>query len=122
MQITELTHKVSNLYVHIDKQKHYSGRTCLLINSIEENWNEDTDTLSISITNEHLGLYIQPYDNDWMHCIGNKNKALKNGRAIIIKFTRYNIRKTFSWIIKESLKFDFLTNGKVDRYEILVWI
>ena len=61
MQITELTHKVSNLYVHIDKQKHYSGRTCLLINSIEENGNDDTDTLSISITNEHLGTIASIY-------------------------------------------------------------
>ena len=32
-------------------------------------------------------------DTDGTHHIGNKNKALKNDRAIIIKFTWYNIRK-----------------------------
>ena len=41
---------------------------------LEENRNEDTDTLSINIINEHLGLDIQPFDIDRMHRISNKNK------------------------------------------------
>ena len=38
-----------------------------------------------------------------MHRIGNKNKTRKKGRAIIIKFTRYNTRKKVFMNI-ESLK------------------
>ena len=57
------------------------------IHGVEENRNEDTDTLSINIINEHLGLDIQPSDIDRTHRIGNKHKAHKKGRAIIIKFT-----------------------------------
>ena len=60
---------------------------------MEENRNEDTDTLSINIINEHLGLDTQPCDIDRTNRIGNKNKARKKGRAIIIKFTRYSTRK-----------------------------
>ena len=89
----ELTGKVSNLSVQVDKQEQYPSRNCLLIHGIKENWNEDTYTLSMSIINKHLGLDVQPSDIDQMHCIGNKNKARKKGWAIIIKFTRYNIRK-----------------------------
>ena len=92
-QVVELTDKVSNLSVQVDKQEQYSRRNCLLIHGVEENRNEDTDTLSINIVNEHLGLDIQPSDIDRTHRIGNKNKVRKKGRAIIIKFTRYNTRK-----------------------------
>ena len=102
-QVTELTDKVSNLSVQVDKQEQYSRRNCLQIHDVEENRNEDTDTLSICIIKEHLGLDIQPSDIDGMHRIGNKNKACKKGRAIIIKFTRYNTRKKVS-MNKKSLK------------------
>ena len=44
-QITELPDKVSNLSVHVDEQEQYSRRNCLLIYGVEENRNEDTDTL-----------------------------------------------------------------------------
>ena len=40
-QVTELTDKVSNLSVQVDKQEQYSRRNCLLIHGIEENRNED---------------------------------------------------------------------------------
>ena len=43
---------------------------------LEENRNEDTDTLSINIINQHLGLDIQPFDIDPMHRISNKNKKV----------------------------------------------
>ena len=93
MQVTEVTDKVSNLSVQVDEIEKYYRQNCFLIHGVEENRNEDTDTLSINIINEHLGLDIQPSDIDRTHRIGNKNKARKKGRAIIIKFTRYNTRK-----------------------------
>ena len=102
-QVTELTDKVSNLSVQVDKQEQYSRRNCLLIHDVEENRNEDTNTLSICIIKEHLGLDIQPSDIDGTHRIGNKNKACKKGRAIIIKFARYNTRKKVS-MNKKRLK------------------
>ena len=64
-----------------------------LKHGVEENRNDDTDTLSINITNEHFGLDIQPSDIDQTHHTINKNKVRKKGRAIITKFTRYNTRK-----------------------------
>ena len=92
-QVTELTDKVSNLSVQVDEQEQYSRRNCLLIHGVEENRNQDTDTLSINIINEHLGLDIQASDIDRTNRLGNKNKARKKGRVIIIKFTRCNNRK-----------------------------
>ena len=92
-QVTELTDKVSNLSVQVDEQEQYSRRNCLLIHGVEENQNEDTDTFSINIINEHLGLDIQPSDIDRTHRIGNKNKTRKKGRATIIKLTRYKGKK-----------------------------
>ena len=89
-QVTELAGKVSNLPVKVDEQEQYSRRNFLLIHGVEENQNEDTDTLSISIINEHLGLDIQPSGIDRTHRTGNKNKVRKKGRAITIKFTRYD--------------------------------
>ena len=103
MQVKELTDKVSNLFVQVDEQEQYSRRNCLLIHGVEENQNEDTDILSINIINEHLGLDIQPSDIDRTHRIGNKNITRKKGRAIIIKFIRYNTRKKVFMNI-ESLK------------------
>ena len=71
-QVTELTDKVSNLSVQIDKQEQYFRRNCLLMHGVEENENEDTDTLSINIFNKHLGVDIHPSDIDQTHLIGNK--------------------------------------------------
>ena len=92
-QVTELAEKVSNLSVQADKQEQHSRGNCLLINGLEENRNEDTDTLSINIINKHFGLDIQPSDIDRTHRICNKIKASKKSRAIINKFTWYNNRK-----------------------------
>ena len=64
-----------------------------LKHGVEENRNEDTDTLSMNITNTHFGLDIQASDIDQTHHTINKNKVRKKGRAIITKFTRYNTRK-----------------------------
>ena len=93
IQFKEFADKVSNFSVQVDKQEQYSRRNCLLIHALEEVQNEDTDTLSINIINELLGLDIQPSDIDRTHRIGNKNKARKIVQVIIIKFTRYNTRK-----------------------------
>ena len=92
-QVTELTDKVSNLSVQVDEREQYSRRNSLLIHDVKENQNEDTDTLSINIINEHLELDIQPSDIDRTDRIGNKNKTRKKVRAIIITFSRYNTRK-----------------------------
>ena len=102
-QVTELTDKVINLSVQVDKQEQYSRQKCFLIYGVEENWNKDTDTLSTNVINEHLGLDIRPSDIDRTHRIGNKNKAHKKGPAIIIKVTRYNTRKKVL-MNKKSLK------------------
>ena len=93
MQFKEFADKVSNFSVQVDEQEQYSRRNCLLIDGLEEIQNEDSDTLSINIINELLGLDIQPSNIDRTHRICNKNKARKIVQVIIIKFTRYNTRK-----------------------------
>ena len=62
MEVMELTDKVSNPCVQVDKQEQYSRCNCLLIHAVNENRNEDYITLSISIINEHLGLHVEPSD------------------------------------------------------------
>ena len=64
IQVTEITNKVSNLYVQVDEQEQYVRQNFLLIHDVYENRNEDTDTVSISIINDHLTLDIQPSDID----------------------------------------------------------
>ena len=56
----------------------------------------------LALLNEHFGLDIQPSNLDRTHRISSKNKAHKTGRAITIKFTRYNIRKKV--FMKKKLK------------------
>ena len=97
-QATDLIVKISNLSVLDDTQEQYFWRNCLLIHGVEENRNEETDILSISIINEYLGRDIQLSDIGWTDLIGNKHTARKKGQAMIIKFTKYNIRRFFSWI------------------------
>ena len=53
-QVTELTDKVSNLSVQVDKQEQYSRQNCLLIHGIEENRNDNT--LSISVIDNTLSI------------------------------------------------------------------
>ena len=76
---------VLNIIENKTKRSNIPGEIGFYIHSVEENRNEDTDTLSINIINEHLGLDIQPSDIDRTHRIGNKHKARKKGRAIKIK-------------------------------------
>ena len=61
-QATDLIVKISNLSVLDDAQEQYFWRNCLLIHGVEENRNEETDILSISIINEYLGRDIQLSD------------------------------------------------------------
>ena len=68
----------------------------------------------LTFINERLELDIQPSDIDRTHRIGNKNKARKKGRAVIIKFTRCSSYRN-KYICYR--KFDFLTNDKVKRCE-----
>ena len=49
-EVRELTDKVINLSVRVDKQEQYSRQKCLLIHGVEENRNKDTDTLLMSIS------------------------------------------------------------------------
>ena len=84
MEVTELMDKVSNPCVQGDEQEQYSRWNCLLIHAVKENRNEDYITLSISIINKHLGLHVEPSDANRAHRIGNKNKARKKNRVIVI--------------------------------------
>ena len=67
-----------NLSVQVDEQKQCSRQNCLLIHGVELNRNEDTDTLSVNIINEHLGLDIQPSDIDRTHVLVTKIKHVRN--------------------------------------------
>ena len=64
--------------MQVDEQKQYSMQNCLLIHGVELNRNKDTDTLSVNIINEHLGLDIQPSDIDRTHVLVTKVKRVRN--------------------------------------------
>ena len=117
IQVTELTDKVL-FWTSWGTGAIFQAK--LLSNTWGKNIYEETD--------------IEQSDIDWTNRIGNKNKARKKGRAIIITFTRHNIRKKvfmnkrkFKWTdissteSLTSLRIAKLNNAR-DEYEInKVW-
>ena len=55
-----------------------------MIHGVDEIEGEDSDELSIKVTEEHMNQKIKPEDIDRSHRLGN--------RPIIVKYVRYNTR------------------------------
>lgn len=77
----------------IDDQEQYTRRNCLLLHGIPEDKEEDTDELVLKTLKDDLALQIDEKELDRTHRIGKPRKAGENPRPIIVKFSRYNLRR-----------------------------
>ena len=89
-----MSKRVDSLSGQVNKQEQYSRRNCLPLHGNPENKNEKTDDLCIATINEHLELSITEADIDLIHRIGKPRDAGQKSRATIVKFVRYNDRKS----------------------------
>ena len=85
--------KVENLETEIDKHEQYSRRNCLLVHGIVETDDEVTDDLVIETVSTKINIEISPADLDRTHRIGKKKPGQNEPRPIIVKLSRYNVRK-----------------------------
>ena len=69
-------------------------RNCLLLHGIPENKNEKTDDVCIVTINEQLERSITEADIGLTHRTGQSRDAAQKSRPIIVKFVRYNDRKS----------------------------
>ena len=91
-KVCALNERSKVLEESIDQQGQYSRRNCLLIHGVEENSNEDTDTLVLNIINNDLKIDLTEVAIDRAHCIGDPKKR-KKVRPITAKFVRCYDRK-----------------------------
>ena len=88
----------SSLYCH----EQYSRRNYLLIQSVKENKEKDTDKVVIEFFEKEMKEKLLANDMDRSHRLGEKQTG-KRPRPIIIKFTRQNVRNVI-FRKKENLK------------------
>ena len=102
-EIETLTNKIESLEKCSDDHEQYSRRNCLVLHGITEKDDEDTDQIVLDVIKEKMDITVTEADLDRSHRIGDKTKKRKKPRAIIIKFSRYNVRKKV-FTNKKSLK------------------
>ena len=90
-----MSKRVDSLSGQVDKQEQYSRRNCLLLHGIPRNNNEKTDNLCLAAMNDHLELSITEADIERTHRIGKPRDSGQKLRPIIVKFVRYNDRRTY---------------------------
>ena len=64
-----------------------------MVHGIVETDDEDTDDLVIETISKKVNIEISPVDLDRMHKIGKKKVGQNKSRPIIVKLSRYNVRK-----------------------------
>ena len=101
--VSVMNKKVENLEKEIDKHEQCSRQNCLLVHGIVETDDKVTDDLVIETISMKMNIEISPADLDRTHRIGKKTPGQNKPGPIIVKLSRYNIRKrVFS--NKKSLK------------------
>lgn len=98
-QIDDLLFNLEERSSVLEDQMQYSRRNCLIVTGIAENKGEDTDKVMQSFARDKLGIQLDDSEIDRSHRLGKKQVG--KPRPIIIKFTRYNMRRKF---IKERRK------------------
>lgn len=101
-----------------DAQEQYSRRNCLVMHGIPETEKEDTDSVVIDAVKTNLNVTLAKSDIDRSHRIGQKNNSSKRPRALIVKFSRYNVRAS---VFREKRKLkgtnimltESLTNNRI---------
>ena len=101
--VSVMNKKVENLEKEIDKHEQCSRQNCLLVHGIVETDDKVTDDLVIETISMKMNIEISPADLDRTHRIGKKTPGQNKPGPIIVKLSRYNVRKrVFS--NKRSLK------------------
>ena len=85
--------KVENLKKDIDKHEQYSHWNYLLVHQIVETDDEVMDDLVIEMTPMKMYTEISPADPDRTHRIGKKKPGQNKMRPIMVKLSRYKVRK-----------------------------
>ena len=98
-EITQLKRTLNSLNLRLDKadraldrQEQYSRRNYLLIHGIDEENQENTDEVVISVLKKEMDEEITHLDIDRSHRLGNRKLDKSKPRPIIIKFSRYNVK------------------------------
>ena len=97
-ELAEIKSTINNLNVRLDKadrdlgrQEQYSRRNCLLIYSMNEVNQGNTDEVVINVLHV-MDEEITHQDIDRSYHLGHRKLDKNNPRPIIIKFPRYNVR------------------------------
>ena len=91
--VSVMNTKVENLVNEIEKHEQYSRRNCLLGHGIVETYDEATDDLVIETISTKMNIEISPADLDRTHRIGKKKAGQNKPKPIIVKLSKYNVRK-----------------------------
>ena len=91
--VSVMNKTVENLEKEIDKLEQYSRRNCLLVDGIAETDDEVTDYLVMETISTKINIEISPADLDRTHRVGKKKAGQNKPRPIIVKPSRYNVRK-----------------------------
>ena len=89
-QNEEFRATINQLQTEINVLEQYTRRNSLRISGIPEKPGESTDQLVQELASEKLGVNLRPLDIDRSHRVGLPNST--GNRAIIVKFSTYNVR------------------------------
>ena len=91
--IENLAEKQKSLSSEIDDLEQYSRRNCLVLHGVNESNDENTNEILIKTFSEELGVQIKEDDLDRDHRPGKPKRKDNKLRLIIVKFTRYAVRR-----------------------------
>ena len=94
--VSVMSKKVETLEKKKDKHEQYSHRNCVLVHKIVETDDEMSDDLVIETISTKMNIEVSPADLDRTHRIWKKNAGQSKPRPIIMKRSRYNVRKKIS--------------------------
>lgn len=89
-----LVTRLEVLEKRVDQAEQYSRRNCLRISGINEEANENTDNIVMSLASD-ISSDIQQSHIDRSHRVGNLKKNSTKPRDIIVKFSTYRYRQAF---------------------------
>ena len=95
--VSVMNKKVENLEKELDKHEQYSRRNSVLVHGIAE-----TDDLVIEAISTKRNIEISPADLHRTHRIGKKMPGQNKPRPIIVKLSRYKVRKKVFFQQKKS--------------------
>ena len=100
--VSVMNKKVENLEKELDKHEQYSRRNSVLVHGIVETDDKVTYDLVIEAISAKMNIEISPADLYRMHRIGKKMPGQNKPRPIIVKLSRYKVRKQVFFQQKKS--------------------